>query len=166
MAQAEFIRKIEHIDPRKIVYVDETGFDQYYCRTHCYAKRGVIVDGNFSGKRFERTNLVAGLHDGKLVGHKFFKHSANSLFFEDWFETHLLPSIPRKSIIVMDNATFHRKKILRRLARKTKCQVVFLPAYSPCLNPIEKWWANCKRFLSAYLFTSLLPSICAYFKFN
>ena len=164
MAQIEFQRKIEQIDSTRLVYVDETGFDQYFCRTHCWAKRGEIIEGSFSGKRFARTNFIGGLCNGKIVGGKFYKHSTNSKFFEEWFEQILLKNIPRKSIIVMDNATFHRKKILRKLARKTKCQVIFLPPYSPNLNPIEKWWANVKRYLSAYCFESLVPTICAYFK--
>jgi transposase len=46
----------------------------------------------------------------------------------------------------MDNAPFHRKKELRRLARG-KARLLFLPPYSPDYNPIEKTWANMKRFL-------------------
>jgi transposase len=46
----------------------------------------------------------------------------------------------------MDNAGFHRKKRLRKLARG-KVRLLFLPPYSPDYNPIEKSWANMERFL-------------------
>lgn len=48
----------------------------------------------------------------------------------------------------MDNASFHRKKQLYYLAQKQECTVVFLPPYSPELNPIEHFWAWLKRTLS------------------
>jgi len=49
---------------------------------------------------------------------------------------------------IMDNARFHRKKVLQGMAEAvTGCHVLFLPAYSPDLNPIELEWANLKTFL-------------------
>jgi len=46
---------------------------------------------------------------------------------------------------MLDNASFHRKARLTELAAAKKCKVIFLPAYSPDLNPIEKRWANLKQ---------------------
>jgi transposase len=47
----------------------------------------------------------------------------------------------------MDNASFHRKSKLQKLADKYGMLLIFLPPYSPDLNPIEKLWANMKRAL-------------------
>jgi transposase len=47
----------------------------------------------------------------------------------------------------MDNASFHRKEVLRELCKEAKVFIEFLPAYSPDYNPIEKSWANLKRYL-------------------
>lgn len=54
----------------------------------------------------------------------------------------------------MDNASFHRKEKLRNLARRHGLKLLFLPAYSPDFNPIEKTWANLKRAL-----IDILPNI-------
>jgi len=64
----------------------------------------------------------------------------------------------------MDNAGFHRKKELRRMARG-KVRLLFLPPYSPDYNPIEKSWANMKRFLGNHLHTyqSVESAIYDYF---
>ena len=51
----------------------------------------------------------------------------------------------------LDNARFHRKSILTKLAEKKNCHVLFLPPYSPDLNPIEKRWAWLKDMLRAIL---------------
>jgi transposase len=42
----------------------------------------------------------------------------------------------------MDNAAFHKSELTKNLIEQAKCELVFLPAYSPDLNPIEKFWAN------------------------
>jgi len=67
--------------------------------------------------------------------------------FENWFKTKLVKSIQKGSTIIMDNASFHRKKKLRNLTRRHGMRLLFLPAYSPDFNPIENTWANMKRFL-------------------
>ena len=67
--------------------------------------------------------------------------TTDSSLFEQWFEQRLLPVIPKYSIIILDNATFHRKAKLRALAEESDCEVLFLPPYSPDLNPIENFWA-------------------------
>ena len=51
----------------------------------------------------------------------------------------LLKNVETGSVIVMDNATFHRKKELEMLAKQSSCKILFLPPYSPDLNPIEQF---------------------------
>jgi len=130
---------------KNIVFVDETGFDECYSREYAYSKIGVPVHGEISGLKYERTNLVAGYFKGELIAKQLYKENTTSALFVDWFANLLLPKIPRKSFIILDNATFHPKKVLRQLARKRKCRILFLPPYSPDLNDIEKQWANKKR---------------------
>jgi transposase len=71
----------------------------------------------------------------------------NSAFFVEWFKTKLLTSIRKGMTIIMDRASFHPKKKLGNLARRHGMKVLFLPAYSPDFNPIEKDWANMKSAL-------------------
>jgi len=71
--------------------------------------------------------------------------------FEYWFEHILLPELPRKTVIVMDNASFHLKNALHGIALKFDCSVLFLPPYSPDLNPIEHFWAWLKQKLRELL---------------
>jgi transposase len=99
------------------------------------------------GKRQKRTNIIAGLMGDKFLAAQCYEHSTTAAFFEDWFEFELIPLLPEYSVIVMDNASFHRKKALQKIAERYDLYVLFLPPYSPDLNPIEKAWANFKQWL-------------------
>ena len=134
------------------VFVDESGLNREYRRMYARAKRGVKVHEKRPGKRVKKTNIIAGLLYGvsgkRHVAVRDYEHSTNSEFFEDWFEWELLAAIPENSIIVMDNASFHRKNKLIEIAGRYGVCVLFLPPYSPEFNPIEKSWANFKAWLS------------------
>ena len=75
----------------------------------------------------------------------------DSLLFEAWFVQRFLPAIKKGTVIVMDNASFHRKKQFFCAAKKAGCILIFLPPYSPQLNPIEKFWSWLKRYLRKIL---------------
>jgi len=141
----------------KLYYVDECGIDKYLYREHAYSPRGVPIIGKVSGKKFKRTNIVAAKCGDRIVAPMIYDGTTDSVLFEYWFEMMLLKSIPKYSIIILDNATFHRKARLRELAEKTYCDVLFLPPYSPDLNPIERFWAWLKARLRNILpaYTSL-----------
>jgi hypothetical protein len=131
----------------ELVFVDECGLNSYYQRVYARAARGVRVHGIRPGQKFKRTNIVAGLWGGRHVAVQCYGHSTKSWFFEDWFEFELLAVLPKGVLVIMDNAAFHRKKQLFKIAARHGAYVLFLPPYSPDFNPIEKSWANFKRWL-------------------
>ena len=120
-------------------------------REYAYAPRGQKVSGKIKGKKYERLSMVAGKIGDKIVGRCEYTGTMTSKLFELWFVRVLLTVIPFGSVIRMDNASFHRKKVLRRFAEAAGCRIIFFPPYSPDLNPIEKVWANFKTFLKNHL---------------
>jgi len=141
------LAKIAHLEQSKLVYVDETGFDEYYSRERAYSKRGIKVYGKVYGRKIFRINLIAGLQNGKILAEKLYIENTKSPFFEEWFEYQLIAVLQKGCTIVMDNARFHRKKILEEIAEKHGQHLIFLPPYSPDFNPIENKWGNTKRYL-------------------
>lgn len=62
----------------------------------------------------------------------------------------LIPQLPPNSITVWDNATYHKSKKIKQLLEKHGHTIIFLPPYSPDLNPIEKLWGTLKQNLRSY----------------
>ena len=92
----------------------------------------------------------------------------NSRFFKAWFEQYLIPLLKKDTVIVMDNASFHRKKRLYEMAERYKVKVIFLHPYSPELNPIEHFWNWLKKKICDLLpnFKKLDEVIYILFKVN
>jgi len=130
--------------------------DTYLYREHCYAKRGKNVKGYISGKKYRKVGIVAAKMGKDILAPLQYDGTMDSSLFEAWFEQRLMCEIPFNSVIVMDNAAFHRKRQLIRIAENYGHSVIFLPSYSPELNPIENFWAWLKRRLRKILslFTS------------
>ena len=129
----------------RLVYVDECGIDQYLYREYARSLRGEKIVAKISGRKFKRTNIVAGISKDKWVAPLEYDGTTDSVLFEFRFENCLLRELPGGSVIVLDNATFHKKSVLPDLAKRYHCEVLFLPPYSPDLNPIEKKWAWLKK---------------------
>lgn len=146
-----YLHEIEGLSPEQIAYVDESGIDHYLYRPYGWAPRGELVYDAISGKRYKRTSIVAAQIGKIIVAPMQYDATMNSTLFEAWFEQMLLPSLPPETVIVMDNASFHRKGVLTVLAEDKGYRLVFLPPYSPELSPIENFWAWLKRKLQAIL---------------
>ena len=118
--------------------------DTYLFREYCYAKRGESVIGHINGKKYRRVGLVAAQMGKKILAPLQYDGTMNSALFEHWFKSMLMCELPPNSVIVMDNAAFHRKKTLTGIAQAQGHSLIFLPPYSPELNLIEHLWARIK----------------------
>ena len=157
----EYLNKIADIPKEHIAYVDETGIDSYLYREYGYAPKGKAVNGKILGRKFQRTNIVAAKLGERIIAPMQYQGITDSTLFEFWFEKCLLPCLPKDTVIVMDNASFHRKQHLFKISQKYHhtliFPLIFLPPYSPDLNPIEKFWAYLKSIIrnSIHSFDSL-----------
>jgi len=150
-----YLQAISGIPKEKLAYVDETGIDSYLYRTHCYSPKGMAVVGRVSGKKYRRVGIVAAKMGKEILSPLRYDGTMDARLFETWFETRLMRELSSGSVIVMDNAAFHRKKQLTFIAENHGHTIIFLPPYSPELNPIENFWAWLKQRLRNTLEHSL-----------
>jgi len=148
---SEYLAQMEGIPIEQIAYVDEMGMDQFLYREYGWSERGKPLMGTVSGHKYQRTGIVAAQMNKAILAPLQYDGTMDSVLFEAWFATCLLPSLPKNTVIVMDNASFHRKSKLYPLAEQAEVRLVFLPPYSPELNPIEHFWAWIKRYLRKIL---------------
>lgn len=115
-------------------------------RRYAYAPRGLRVRDKISGSsRYTSTSLIAARIGDTFTAPVLFQGAADTLAFNAWLEHQLCPLLDETHVVIMDNASFHKGSETTRLIAQTGVSLLFLPPYSPELNPIEKDFANIKR---------------------
>ena len=127
------------------MYVDESGFEENVYRSHGLSMRGKRCFGDRPGTRSKRTNLIAAKRKGELLAPVLYEGTTTAAWFNEWLENHLMKELKVKSTLIMDNAAFHKKSEITEIANQAGHNVLFLPPYSPDLNPIEKVFAVLKK---------------------
>jgi transposase len=97
-----------------------------------------------------RTNAIGALLGSCLLTVSLFQNNIDTPTFKAWLLQDLLPKLPACSIIVMDNASFHKTLPIKTIIEASGHTLEYLPPYSPDLNPIEHKWAQAKAMRRAF----------------
>ena len=115
-------------------------------RTHGYAPKGKRCYGTHNWGAKGRTNGMGALLGAAFLTVSLFDVNVNTDVFTTWVIQDLLPKLPPRSVIVLDNAAFHKGEAMQKAVASPGHTLLYLPPYSPDLNPIEKKWAQAKQF--------------------
>ncbi|HHW76190.1 MAG TPA: IS630 family transposase, partial [Xanthomonadaceae bacterium] len=133
-----------------LVYADESGFEPGADRRHAYGPRGARVQGLVSGHKRPRTSLLAARIGSRLEAPLLFDGTCNTAVFDAWLARQLCPLLTPEHVVILDNAAFHKSAKTRELITAQGARLLFLPPYSPDLNPVERDLRNRHhRFLTA-----------------
>lgn len=113
-------------------------------RTHGYAPRGQRCFGTHNWHARGRVNALGALLRGVLLTVSLTTSNVDTDIFNLWLEGDLLPKLPPGSVVVLDNASFHRHPDTAITTQAAGHVLEYLPPYSPDLNPIEQKWAQAK----------------------
>jgi len=149
-----------------VVYVDQCGVTKHLHRVKGRALRGKRVKMKHPGRRYKRSNVIAGLYGIRILAQRTYAWSTDSIWVAEWLEWCLIPLLTEAGVIIMDNAPFHNKHALNTIAQAYGHRILWLPAYSPDKNRIENVWANMKRWLraNAHLYQSIQLAVREYFQ--
>ncbi|WP_394357254.1 IS630 family transposase [Acinetobacter chinensis] len=141
----QFQNLIECLEQKlPLIYIDESGFQSESTRPHSYSRKGARAEAEFNWHLKNCSNAIGALVENRLLTVGVFDCSVNTAVFESWIEQDLLPKLKAPSVLIMDNAAFHKGKRLQELVSCSGHYIVWLPKYSPDLNPIEKMWSRVK----------------------
>jgi transposase len=133
------------------VYIDESGINKYLIREYGRAVRGSQIFGAVSGLRYARESFIAAKIESCIFAPFCYKGTCDTQLFNLWLKDFLIPELKPGQVVIMDNATFHKSQESQRLIKEARCSILFLPPYSPDLNPIEVFWANFKKMVRSNL---------------
>lgn len=145
--RARWRRHQGRLDPARLVFIDETWAKTNMTRTHGWCSRGQRLVAKVPHGRWRTLTFLAALRvdridapcviDGPINGHSFFAY----------VEQILVPTLRPGDIVIIDNLGSHKAKRTRQAIRAAGAKLLFLPPYSPDLNPIEQVFAKLKALL-------------------
>ncbi len=135
------------LDPGRLVFVDEMGTHTSLAPVYAYAPIGERAFFEIPRNRGRNTALLSSLHAGGMGPSMAVEGATTSEVFEAYVEHLLAPTLRPGRVVVMDNLGAHRPKRVRELIEGRGCELLYLPPYSPDLNPIEEAFSKVKHIL-------------------
>lgn len=130
-----------------LVFVDECGSTIALTPLYARAPRGQRAYGAAPRNWGKNTTLIAGLTLSGIQAPFILEGAVDTLAFETYVEQVLAPSLRPGQVVVLDNLSVHKGARVRQAIEARGCQVLFLPAYSPDLTPIEEAFSKLKTWL-------------------
>jgi transposase len=135
------------LDPRRLVFIDETWAKTNMTRTHGRCARGQRLVDKVPHGHWKTLTFLAALRCDAITAPFVLDGPINGEWFLAYVEQVLAPTLRPGDVVVMDNLGSHKGKAVRRAIRNAGAHLLFLPPYSPDLNPIEQVFAKLKALL-------------------
>ena len=135
------------LDVRRLVFIDETWAKTNLARNYGRSRRGVRLLAKVPYGHWKTTTFVAALRHDRLTAPVVVDGAMNGAVFRAYIEQQLVPTLRAGDIVVMDNLAAHKVAGVRQAIEAVGAEVVYLPPYSPDLNPIELVFSKLKWLL-------------------
>jgi transposase len=144
LARVEWRKAQPFLDPSKLIFIDETGTNTAMARLRGRSKRGARLIGKVPHGHWKTMTFLAGLqHDG-IVAPFVIDCPMNGDIFQTWIDQCLVPTLTPGNIVIMDNLPAHKRDTVRKAIEAVGANLLYLPPYSPDLNPIEMAFSKLK----------------------
>ena len=135
------------LDSRSLVFVDEMGTHTSLAPLYGYSSRGQRTFFKIPRKRGTNTTLLSSMSLEGMGPSMAIAGSTTKEVFEAYVEHFVAPTPRVGQVVIMDNLSAHKGERVRKLIGGRSCELLYLPPYSPDLNPIEEAFSKVKRLL-------------------
>jgi transposase len=135
------------LDPRRLVFIDETWAKTNMAPLRGWAPRGRRLDAKVPYGHWRTMTFLAALRYDRIDAPCVLDQPINGQSFAQYVEQFLLPTLSPGDIVIMDNLGSHKRPAVRKAIRAAGAKLLFLPPYSPDLNPIEQVFAKLKHLM-------------------
>lgn len=164
-----FVQTLRRIAPEDLIYLDESGVSTQMTRLYARAPGGERVQDTVPGGHWKMLTVLGAMDRNGIFAAMTVEAATDREVFLAYLDQVLCPKLRPGHVVVMDNLSAHKVEGVRERIEACGAALLYLPPYSPDLNPIEKLWAKLKQGLQAagartvmaldQAITSLLPSI-------
>lgn len=148
--------------PERLVFIDETSVKTNLTRLRGRSPKGERLTGAAPFGKWRTQTFISGLTQDGLIAPWVIEGAMNGDAFATYVETQLAPALAPGTAVILDNLTTHRNERAATALRERGCWFLFLPPYSPDLNPIEQAYSKLKallRKIGARTFDQLLDAL-------
>jgi transposase len=134
-------------EPHRLVFLDETYVNTKMTRLRGRSRRGQRLRTKTPFGHWTTNTFIAGLRCSELSAPWVIDGPITRLAFEAYIETQLAPTLRKGDVVILDNLAVHKSERAAQCLKQCGAWFLFLPAYSPDLNPIEQAFAKIKAHL-------------------
>ena len=131
----------------RLVFLDETGTTTKMTRLRGRARRGARLKADAPFGHWATQTFIAGLRCDGLTAPWVIDHPMNRETFDTYVESQLAPTLQQGDVVILDNLSSHKSAKAEAILKQRGAWFLFLPPYSPDLNPIEMAFAKLKAHL-------------------
>ena len=149
-------------EPHRLVFIDETAVKTNLTWLRGRATVGERLYGTAPFGKWGTQTFIAGLTQNALIAPWMINGAMNGTAFDTYIETQLAPALDPGTVVILDNLSTHKSPRAAQALKERGCWFLFLPAYSPDLNPIEMAFSKLKAHLQrigARTFDALLQAL-------
>ena len=135
------------IESGRLVFLDETGLKTNMTRLYGRAYRGARCHDTAPCGHWESLTILGSVRLDGTTESIVFEGAVDRKMFDEYIKEFLAPTLRPGDIVIMDNLKTHKSELAKQIVAARQASILFLPAYSPDLNPIEKMWSKIKQIL-------------------
>ena len=143
--RADFLAKMQGVDVRRVLFLDEFGFNLGFCRLWGWAKQGERAYGSAPENTDPHVTLVVALRYAGALAPFTFDGAMDGLAYQTYLEKALGPHLRPDTVVVFDNLGSHRSGLALDFLRRRGVRAIPLPPYSPDFTPVEECGSKIKQ---------------------